>query len=309
MTAQYVTDGRPGVFWMHDAIYDHYAPRIGVYGIAVYGMLCRRANAEKHCWPSLNRMAKDLGISRPTVVSALDTLQKEGLISRRQREEEGKGHISTSYTLLYPDTLVNDINKPCQYGEQALVNEVDIKEYTKEGIHKEGGERARARGEVRYLDDACREMVYELMSVENWDKSESKTIAYVADTLKTYPDVDLLELAKTFAYKLRNGLVKSYKKPSQAFGRWASAENKRSVEKKPESASPENLVQALEEYDRDGVTDLRRLAPIARKCDLTASEDTISYPLKLAISPDDEERRTLLSRVRSLYVKVQRGIA
>jgi hypothetical protein len=59
-----VHDARRGIFWMYDDILDVYGAELGVYGIAVYALLCRRANARATCWPSLNGIARDLNTSR-----------------------------------------------------------------------------------------------------------------------------------------------------------------------------------------------------------------------------------------------------
>lgn len=225
MSTQYVADARrSGVFWMHDAILDQYAEKIGVYGVAVYALLCRRANSEKRCWPSLNSMARTLSISRSKLVSTLDTLEEQGLVAREQRQEEGKGHASTVYILLDPDTLVRTENNPCSSGEQALVLSVHPKEYTIEGSHKEGEKTSQkdvANNKVTYITDkevlAATEV---LMAMSRWEKDKASTLALVNDTKQSYPAVNVLAVSEDLAYKVRNKMCSNYSKPSRAFGTW-----------------------------------------------------------------------------------------
>jgi predicted transcriptional regulator len=133
-----VHDARRGVFWMYDDILDVYGAKLGVYGIAVYALLCRRANARATCWPSLNGIARDLNTSRPTVVKALDALEAHGLIRRTTRRDPKGGHSSTLYTLLEVPPLVKEINNPSKRALPPLVKEIDTKEDTIEGRHNEG---------------------------------------------------------------------------------------------------------------------------------------------------------------------------
>ena len=133
-----VRDARRGVFWMHDDILDLYGARLGVYGVAVYALLCRRANARATCWPSLNGIARDLGVSRSKVVATLDAVEGLGLIRRTKRRNEKDGHASTLYTILELPPLVADENKGCSQEQQPLVRTRSTKDATRKGRHNKG---------------------------------------------------------------------------------------------------------------------------------------------------------------------------
>jgi predicted transcriptional regulator len=141
-----VHDARRGIFWMYDDILDVYGAELGVYGIAVYALLCRRANARATCWPSLNGIARDLNTSRPTVVKALDALEAHGLIQRTTRRDTKGGHSSTLYTILevpplvkeVNNPLVKEVNNPSKRALPPLVKKIDTKDNTTEGRHNEG---------------------------------------------------------------------------------------------------------------------------------------------------------------------------
>lgn len=124
---------QPGHFWADNEIVDDHLPAIGVYGFAVYMLLAKHADAKTgQCDPSVGGMAKQLGVSAPTVRAALDKLEAQGLIrvKHRRREKGGKLINQTSlYTLLAvekhqrpaptkPDLVPNDI-------DQGVLNVVD----------------------------------------------------------------------------------------------------------------------------------------------------------------------------------------
>jgi len=68
--------------------------------IAVYTMLCARADEGGKCFPSLTRLAKDAGVSRDTVVRRIKTLEEKGLLSI----EHGSSNKSNRYQLLVAES-------------------------------------------------------------------------------------------------------------------------------------------------------------------------------------------------------------
>ena len=78
-----VLDRRRYSFFMIDnEVIDDYACLIGIYALGVYTVLSRFANREGVCFPSLNTIAKRLGISKPSVITALGALETYGLIAK-----------------------------------------------------------------------------------------------------------------------------------------------------------------------------------------------------------------------------------
>jgi DNA-binding transcriptional MocR family regulator len=97
-------------FWIDNAFMDRYAAQVGIYGIAVYSLLCRRANKEGKCWPSQNGMAKQLGCSVDSIVRAVAKLMETGLISS---EREGVGPDSRIvYEILTIPAISGDNHRP-----------------------------------------------------------------------------------------------------------------------------------------------------------------------------------------------------
>lgn len=87
-------------FWMDDALIDTYGPKIGAYGIALYALLARHAR-QGQCFPSYKHMMRQLNVSRMTIFRTLQTLEKEGLITKERRQGAQGDLISSLYTLTH----------------------------------------------------------------------------------------------------------------------------------------------------------------------------------------------------------------
>lgn len=96
-----VQDRRNGRWWWcHHAIIDNYGETLGPYGLAVYAALCRYANTDGACWPSIATLAKRLGMSPNRVRKSLSILETLGLISVEYRKTEDDVNLTSVYTLL-----------------------------------------------------------------------------------------------------------------------------------------------------------------------------------------------------------------
>jgi GntR family transcriptional regulator len=81
------------------SIITEYGKHIGTSGIAVYAILAMYAGPGDSCSPSLNTIAGDIGVSRPTVTKALDKLIEFGLVTKTSRKRDEGGSTSNLYTL------------------------------------------------------------------------------------------------------------------------------------------------------------------------------------------------------------------
>lgn len=86
-------------FWVDDVVIDTFCPRIGVYGLAVYAYLARRVK-HSQTFPSIRRIAKDLGCATSKIQEVLKTLRDEKLISIEARVSHYGDADSNVYTLL-----------------------------------------------------------------------------------------------------------------------------------------------------------------------------------------------------------------
>lgn len=67
-------------FSVDNLVLDMYAKHLGAIGVAIYFVLCRRADAQQKCFPSQENIAEMLGISDRTVRNCLKYLEQANLI-------------------------------------------------------------------------------------------------------------------------------------------------------------------------------------------------------------------------------------
>lgn len=80
---------------------DDALPRIGPSAFAVYAVLCRRANREGRCWPSLSSLAETSGLSGATIKRAIPVLEAEGLLLVERGTRKADGSLeSNTYRLV-----------------------------------------------------------------------------------------------------------------------------------------------------------------------------------------------------------------
>lgn len=81
-------------------LYSLFTMQLPHRAIVVYLYLYYRSNAEGTCFPSIDRIAHDLQISRSTVKRALADLSEAELIKKEERNRENGGKTSNLYYLL-----------------------------------------------------------------------------------------------------------------------------------------------------------------------------------------------------------------
>lgn len=130
---------RPGWFWINREVVTIYGARLGPDGIGVYNVLAMHADNETQvCFPSHSTIARQLGISRQTVIKKVALLKDLGLVSVRERERPGGGRSSNEYTLLAiqasggrgsaeldPDCDVNAVDTPLSSTLTGSVSDID----------------------------------------------------------------------------------------------------------------------------------------------------------------------------------------
>lgn len=79
-------------YWVDKAVYLNCAKNIGLTAFAVYNALCVYSNGGK-CWPSMQTVADKLGVSRRSISTALDTLEKASLIKIESGATTGNPNV------------------------------------------------------------------------------------------------------------------------------------------------------------------------------------------------------------------------
>lgn len=102
---------------------------VSAYGKLIYCCLGMYVDKNGYCWPSTKTISANVGISRPTVLKAIQELIKAGYVECQKRNnEENNADISNLYYLPRVkeiDTGVNVIDRGCKGGLHPRVNEVD----------------------------------------------------------------------------------------------------------------------------------------------------------------------------------------
>jgi len=87
-------------YFIDDAYLNGYAKYCGVNATAVYNSLCRHANKKQECFPSMEKIAEQHGISRRSVLRAVKELQKRNIISVEKVRGIGGKYLNNLYKLL-----------------------------------------------------------------------------------------------------------------------------------------------------------------------------------------------------------------
>jgi DNA-binding transcriptional MocR family regulator len=89
---------RRDYFTCDNVIIDKYARKLGPYALSVYMGLLRHADQQtQSCFPSLQTLADKLGMSKDSVIRAVEVLKKAKLISVRHRKSSAGDPATNLY--------------------------------------------------------------------------------------------------------------------------------------------------------------------------------------------------------------------
>jgi uncharacterized phage protein (TIGR02220 family) len=96
-----IKDGRKrNWWWARNEIFDQWGPILKSNGLAVYLCLCRHANDHAECWPSFQRIARECGVHRTTVIKNIKLLESYQLIRSESRLSNSGDPDTNTYTIL-----------------------------------------------------------------------------------------------------------------------------------------------------------------------------------------------------------------
>lgn len=76
---------------------------LGPSAFVVYLLLVRRCDVDMCCFPSLNGISKDTGLSKPTVITAISKLEEAGLLTVERTLDSAGGPTRNHYNLMIVD--------------------------------------------------------------------------------------------------------------------------------------------------------------------------------------------------------------
>ncbi len=145
-------------YWIPRRVFEDYASKIGVVGLALYNAYSSYARNKGVAFPSLRTLAEKLGVSTKTVIKYNRILEANGLIKIERRKGKRGSNL---VTLL----KVGDVNGGKLGGVSGSVR--DVKEvHTKENNFKENKERKNKRETVNLVLNYFREIVGETFGFE-----------------------------------------------------------------------------------------------------------------------------------------------
>ncbi len=132
---------RPPFTILEDAILSD--QRIRKHGLLVYWVLCKHADNQAHCFPSIRKIAKEGRMSASTVCAAIEELITNGYIEKQTRSIPGKKEkTSNLYTILYrcshSDTPCSVDDTPCSPGGKEL-DPIELDSINKSNVHSKNG--------------------------------------------------------------------------------------------------------------------------------------------------------------------------
>ena len=71
-------------FVVDDKFLNGYARFLGIYAVGVYNSLCRHANKVQKSWPSIKKIAQELGVGRSKVIQSIKYLEFWNIIKKER---------------------------------------------------------------------------------------------------------------------------------------------------------------------------------------------------------------------------------
>lgn len=128
---------RPPFLWMDINVPRRFARKLGPGPLALYTILASYCNDSRQCWPSIDTLAADLGVTRNTLKAYKERLECVGLIRAQERifRRPGKKWTGYLFTLLDLPGAKGVKNSPPWHGGQNFTDggqksppEVDLRE-------------------------------------------------------------------------------------------------------------------------------------------------------------------------------------
>lgn len=133
-------------YMLDDEYLNGMAKLCGWQGTIVYNSLCRHADKDQKCFPSLKLMADQHGVSRPTILKGLKQLEDRNVIEIKKTRSKGGQWLNNEYILLdksgwkYDQVnvvdMVHQVNENTPPSKPPLLDQVNVVD-TKE-THKQG---------------------------------------------------------------------------------------------------------------------------------------------------------------------------
>jgi len=113
-------------YWIHRVVFEEYASKIGIVGLALYNAYASYARDKGYCYPNQKTIASKLGISIPTLIKYNKILEENGLIKIENRQKQNLSNVVYLLKLVkedikqFKEATKTDLDKRKEYKENLL---------------------------------------------------------------------------------------------------------------------------------------------------------------------------------------------
>lgn len=112
-----------------DKFLNGYARFLEIYAVGVYGSLCRHANKQQRCWPSINKVCEELSIGRNSALNAVKRLEYWHIIKKYRIGKMANNRydlISKRNWLPINSTTLKEYSEVCNINITSLLDKLHV---------------------------------------------------------------------------------------------------------------------------------------------------------------------------------------
>jgi biotin operon repressor len=198
MSAGRVRDRRKrGMFRVDDEVIDQHGEHIGAHGIAVYAALCKYANQQEQCFPSISTLCKKLKMGRAKLLDTLKALKKCGLIEISTEAGAGRREHNV-YTLL---EVGSNENQRQEVGSNE--NHVGSNENRNIGSNENPNHTHREPYPINQVvgatpDDTTTQCLSILLDVKGFPRDQGENAIKLSEYREEFPSADPVEVCRDY---------------------------------------------------------------------------------------------------------------
>jgi len=129
MKRRVIDKRRKEKYMLDDEYLNGQAKLCGWKGTIVYNSLCRHTNKAQECFPSIELIAEQHGVSRPTIIDGLNRLEKNRIIEIYKTKNAKGQWLNNTYILLDKSEWIYEKlpgNKRGKHLSKTQVNKIDV---------------------------------------------------------------------------------------------------------------------------------------------------------------------------------------
>lgn len=284
------------------------SPHISLQAKGFYALLKSYAWQDPTSFPGVKRLREDTGASDNTLKKYRDELIRAGLLEVKRRGR-GKTNLYVFKSIAKFLESHTGAKQESHTGDDleshtGANNEDSVEEDSVNNSRRDAG----ASKKPNYFKDFCDDMAKVGLTVDDdHRKTIPKNLTYLLEKKDATPSEMVQVVWKMVEARART--ERPYElSPQKALDQVRGVKPALSlVQPEPTSVSPDSVINAVQSYNRDGITDLQDFAPLARKWDFTLAEKP-PWEIFRELGGNDEERWRNLKRIQSVSSRAVRSV-